>query len=551
MNTAVLVLLASGVGINFGWQPMPDGSPRYEYLVQLEPELAATLAAGQTIPISGEVPDEIHPIGRIRIVVGRNELPKQTMTTRMKPFAEAGRPPRPRYKNPSGQQAVPSVGSNAKRYLSQPTAGSNFGGTLQRAAQQGIQNGVQQLFGNSGGQQPIAGTTENQPLGQRALGHAEALLQNTQNNLQRGVDPVRRTVQQTGEQFRGVVQGLGDRARETVDQLGRPLQSHSAPNRNQSQPSGHGTADALGNGSSADSYRTSNTAENLSRVRRLDQPTSNHHQADDWRSPHQPDPSHNRMDNHDTRSPWVENGSSNNFGRYRHPSADDNRWAWPPLSRPRIASNSQFDSVDHRNTRNTDDPYDIANRRSRFEQQPPLKSSYMETNSWAKNEGPKLPRTRQHSAPDPFVTNHRRDSVQSAPAASSWPDLASSQEINSDMFYKPANAELPPLPPNDLKITASNAPFTITSRTSQTAADYGRDEKDSADRSSGNPQTDSSQPEKTKSVFPLILSWVLLSGSGAGNMYLFWSYLDVRNKYRSLARNASKKFGRRFRDLDD
>ncbi len=48
----------------------------------------------------------------------------------------------------------------------------------------------------------------------------------------------------------------------------------------------------------------------------------------------------------------------------------------------------------------------------------------------------------------------------------------------------------------------------------------------------------------TGSVFPLLLAWVLLSGSGAGNLYLFWSYLDIRNKYRGLIRTAGRKLGR-------
>jgi len=40
------------------------------------------------------------------------------------------------------------------------------------------------------------------------------------------------------------------------------------------------------------------------------------------------------------------------------------------------------------------------------------------------------------------------------------------------------------------------------------------------------------------------LSWVLLSGSGAGNLYLFWSFWDVRNKYRGLVHNARNGGGR-------
>jgi hypothetical protein len=44
----------------------------------------------------------------------------------------------------------------------------------------------------------------------------------------------------------------------------------------------------------------------------------------------------------------------------------------------------------------------------------------------------------------------------------------------------------------------------------------------------------------------IILAWVLLCGSGAGNVYLFWSYLDVRTKYRALVRKTARAVGNRF-----
>src|SRR5688500_17909820 len=85
MDAAALILLVSGVGVAFGWQPMPDGSQQYEYVVQLEPELAETLADGRSIPIVIDVPKEVQPIGRIRVVVGREEPPRQRLVTRLKP----------------------------------------------------------------------------------------------------------------------------------------------------------------------------------------------------------------------------------------------------------------------------------------------------------------------------------------------------------------------------------------------------------------------------------------------------------------------------------
>ncbi len=85
MEAAAIVLLAAGA--LFGWQPMPDGNPGYEYVVQLEPELLATLQAGSSIPIAGDVPEAIGPIRRVRIVVGRGEVPRQRLTTALKPLA--------------------------------------------------------------------------------------------------------------------------------------------------------------------------------------------------------------------------------------------------------------------------------------------------------------------------------------------------------------------------------------------------------------------------------------------------------------------------------
>jgi hypothetical protein len=44
----------------------------------------------------------------------------------------------------------------------------------------------------------------------------------------------------------------------------------------------------------------------------------------------------------------------------------------------------------------------------------------------------------------------------------------------------------------------------------------------------------------------VVLAWVLLFASVAGNMYLFWSYLDVRTKYRALVRKTARAVGSRF-----
>ena len=43
--------MVAGAGVGYGWQPMSDGSARYEYLVQVEPEMLDALRGDQAIPI--------------------------------------------------------------------------------------------------------------------------------------------------------------------------------------------------------------------------------------------------------------------------------------------------------------------------------------------------------------------------------------------------------------------------------------------------------------------------------------------------------------------
>ncbi|MCH7753054.1 MAG: hypothetical protein IH898_12995, partial [Planctomycetes bacterium] len=132
MQTAVLFFIASSVGVSVGWQPMPDGSPRYEYVVQLDRELLTTLKQGASIPISSEVPDDIRPIARIRIVVGDEKLPRQKLVAQVKPWPEGqSRARQLREGLVETQYVVPSdaailnvgdqnPGNSAPRYENQP-----------------------------------------------------------------------------------------------------------------------------------------------------------------------------------------------------------------------------------------------------------------------------------------------------------------------------------------------------------------------------------------------------------------------------------------------
>lgn len=77
MSLATLFAALAAMAVNFGWQKADDG---YEYLVQLEPETVQLLNEGVDVPIDSHVPAGIQPIRKVRIVVGRAELPHDDLT---------------------------------------------------------------------------------------------------------------------------------------------------------------------------------------------------------------------------------------------------------------------------------------------------------------------------------------------------------------------------------------------------------------------------------------------------------------------------------------
>ena len=250
METALLALLAlgtnlSGMGVLFGWQPMPDGSDKVEYIVQIEPELAATLREGQSIPITSDIPDDIGPIGRIRIVVGRDDLPRQSLATRSKPFAEQ---PALTKKSRDGlietQFTVPTVRSNGSgRYgnatnnntISPPgvnNQGSSnpFAKTLQQGKQdaQNLANNFKNEILPPSSDQLFAPSSGASPGIQNAIN-------NTKNQVRQGL---RRNVEQvadrTGQQILQAANDLGQGANNTIDKFGQSLagQQSIVNNRN-------------------------------------------------------------------------------------------------------------------------------------------------------------------------------------------------------------------------------------------------------------------------------------------------------------------------------
>lgn len=73
MSPLVVLFAASVLGIDVGWQPLPEGG--VEYIIQIPPQTFEVLKPGE--PVQSRVPDEVKDIRQCRIIIGRGPLPRQ------------------------------------------------------------------------------------------------------------------------------------------------------------------------------------------------------------------------------------------------------------------------------------------------------------------------------------------------------------------------------------------------------------------------------------------------------------------------------------------
>lgn len=82
MTTISTYLAASLVAVTFGWVPaeranQSQPSEGYDYLVKLSPEDLEALRDGRTVDLVSELPTNLGPIERVRILVGEGDAPQQ------------------------------------------------------------------------------------------------------------------------------------------------------------------------------------------------------------------------------------------------------------------------------------------------------------------------------------------------------------------------------------------------------------------------------------------------------------------------------------------
>jgi hypothetical protein len=69
----IACIAAAVLGIDVGWQPLPDGG--LEYIIQIEPDMLEAIASGE--PIRSDLPSYVRDVRAYQIVVGTGELPRE------------------------------------------------------------------------------------------------------------------------------------------------------------------------------------------------------------------------------------------------------------------------------------------------------------------------------------------------------------------------------------------------------------------------------------------------------------------------------------------
>jgi hypothetical protein len=535
MDGAALLLLVSGVGVGFGWQPMPDGSQRYEYVVQVERELAATLAAGQSIPIVADIPPEVQPIGRIRVVVGREELPRQRLVTHLKPALDGAA------SSADGVKLAQYNQAPAQRYGAAPSAADPYTPGQTAPASQEPENSWnsqpdpsitptgaappsgQALFGQP---QSGAGAIWNNGGAVPAVADATAdAIKRAGDEMQRAVapvvDPLKQRLEQADSQVRGAVGNLGERTKSLVNELQQPFNPQPQLPPDNRAPAAAGAvaegAQAWNQGStgvasqnpsrSADTDAGSNWNQGAAAAGQAVQPPSTPPFANSPGGAAQPgvgEPAGTEWNN----TPAATAATDPRTGSaVRTQGADP----WAGVPDPRAQAGAPQPGA----------PASVPDLATR-----PM--PFGGIGGDPQNSGPRFPSL--GSAPTPGSTPATSASTPAAVASDMLRQPADRPLEDAPLYQPAATAPGPATLPSG---AAPQRPVVATTPTGQTGI-------------APPAATTAAQPAGRDNTLAVLVAWVLLTGSIAGNMYLFWSYLDVRQKYRSLVRKTARAVGSRF-----
>ena len=100
MGTMMICIAVATLGIDVGWQRLPEGG--MEYIIQIEPQTLDALRSGEAI--QSDIPTSVGDIRAYRIVVGSNKLPRETP-----PSPTIATQPSPPVISPSPQTMPPTL----------------------------------------------------------------------------------------------------------------------------------------------------------------------------------------------------------------------------------------------------------------------------------------------------------------------------------------------------------------------------------------------------------------------------------------------------------
>lgn len=578
MSAAALVLLAAGVGVGYGWQPMSDGSNRYEYLVQVEPELLATLEEGRSIPIVSDVPEGVGPIGRIRIVVGRGDLPRQRLVTDLKPTTDASSPtdvplpdgiiltqynqyPAPTYAPAQPSGAAPAAADDAASWNGGDSAPSTAPTTMPTsgwpaAVQSPPGNPLRVAAGQAAPATDPAATTWNGAVAP-AVQQQGGPFGKMGDGLDRVTQPLRNGLDQVDDSVRNAASDLSEKTKKLASDITQPLTAGTtwggseAPVTAGSLPS----APAWSNGAPMAASPQAAGAGGPTTTWNNDQGAAGG----------------------TTPAPFAASAPSG--ASSAPPSAGaPTSGGWPAAAAPNTPGGST-QRIDQ-----TIDPRDVGRWDNR-QTAPSVTSAGPAAKSpagdglvapplttggrYAESPQPRLSAP-TNSLPTDWSADARGSKAADGrtPAGAAFPttpplasekpgDTKRGPSIDKQMLSQPGDRQLDgvaatqplslPAPPS-MGTTAFPTAGQAASGVTGGAAGQGWD---LTSRNPGVLPTTTTGPATApiangSHAMTVLAAWILLCGSAAGNLYLFWSYLDVRTKYRALVRKTARAVGSRF-----
>ena len=172
---------------------------------------------GSAAPLAADVPDEIRPIGRIRVVVGDGDLPRERLVVAVRPISEQG-----------NSVAGDSEGVELTQYREYRDAAGSFDPYAKPAAPgAAAATGVGAAVAPGVGAAPVgtAPVGAGRYYGGEVHGGGDGYggEANPPAALQRAAQPLREGVERIDDRLRDAARNLGGRTRQIFDTLGRPI----------------------------------------------------------------------------------------------------------------------------------------------------------------------------------------------------------------------------------------------------------------------------------------------------------------------------------------